>query len=266
MLYALGKASRKEPREIKFDEEFDKNFTQLLTEFGTSKSPSNSHHPFWYLRNDDIWELSGIENLRMRKGKKEPLKTSMLYKEVFGGFPEAVYDEIVANQNLLVELAEGILEKNFPPSVYDDILDAVGLDLNRNLTSKKRRDPAFRERIMRAYEYQCAMCGLDLHMGQHCVGLEAAHIKWHQAGGPDIEENGISLCSMHHKLFDLGGLSLDPNYCIVVSQHLYGRSRFLETVMNFNKRKILIPLKKEYLPGKQYLIWHRNEVFKEPER
>jgi putative restriction endonuclease len=36
------------------------------------------------------------------------------------------------------------------------------------------------------------------------LGLEAAHIKWFQAGGPDIEANGLAMCSLHHKLFDLG--------------------------------------------------------------
>ncbi len=266
MLYALGKASRKEPREIKFDEGFDKKFTQLLKEFGTSKSPSNSHHPFWYLRNDDIWELSRTENLRMRKGKKEPLKASMLHNEVFGGFPKAIYDEVVANHELLVELAEGILEKNFPPSIYDDILDAVGLDVSRSSVGKKRRDPAFREKIMRAYEYQCAICGFDLRLGNLSVGLEAAHIKWHQAGGPDIEQNGLALCVLHHKFFDLGGLSINEKMKVLVSENLYGRKGFKEHFYAFHGKPINSPQHPFYKPDTGFLKWHKREVFKPPSR
>src|SRR5436189_6378643 len=35
-----------------------------------------------------------------------------------------------------------------------------------------------------------------------------AHIRWHQAGGPDIENNGLALCVLHHKTFDLGAFTL----------------------------------------------------------
>ena len=38
------------------------------------------------------------------------------------------------------------------------------------------------------------------------VGLEAAHIRWHQFSGPDINENGLALCSIHHRLFERGAL------------------------------------------------------------
>ncbi|MEM6803054.1 MAG: phosphorothioated DNA-binding restriction endonuclease [Bacteroidota bacterium] len=251
---------------MKFDQEFDKRFTQLLKEFGTSKSPSNSHHPFWYLRNDNIWELSGTENLRMRKGKEEPLKTSMLHNEVFGGFPKAIYDEVVTDHNFLIELAEGILDKNFPPSIYGDISDAMGLDLSRNTISKKKRDPAFREKVLRAYEYQCAICGFDLRLGNMSVGLEAAHIQWHQAGGPDVEENGICLCVLHHKFFDLGGFTIDEQMSVRLSQHLFGRQGFSENFRRFHHKRIIEPQRKNFLPALAFLEWHQREVFKKPFR
>lgn len=36
------------------------------------------------------------------------------------------------------------------------------------------------------------------------VGLEAAHIKWKQFGGPCEIPNGLALCAIHHKAFDKG--------------------------------------------------------------
>ena len=41
-------------------------------------------------------------------------------------------------------------------------------------------------------------------LDQETLGIEAAHIKWHQAGGPDTEDNGLALCTLHHKRFDRG--------------------------------------------------------------
>lgn len=93
--------------------------------------------------------------------------------------------------------------------MHEDILQAIGFDLEDERQSEKRnRSPNFRENVLRAYEYRCAVCGFDVRMGHYPVGLEAAHIKWHQAGGPDIEVNGLALCALHHKLFDRGGIHL----------------------------------------------------------
>ncbi len=52
------------------------------------------------------------------------------------------------------------------------------------------------------------------------MAIEAAHIKWHQAGGPDIEQNGIALCSMHHKLFDRGVFTITNTMKLQVAKML----------------------------------------------
>ena len=57
---------------------------------------------------------------------------------------------------------------------------------------------AIRAKVLLAYQYRCAVCGHDLRMGQQSIGLEAAHIKWFQANGPDEVPNGIAMCSLHH--------------------------------------------------------------------
>jgi putative restriction endonuclease len=265
ILYALGRYSRGEPREIQFTPDFDTKFTQLLREFGTSKSPSNSHHPFWYLRNDGIWKLSKETGMVSRKGKKnEPLKRELIRHQVFGEFIEPIYQKIVEDRLLLIDLAEQTLELNFPESLYEDILSAVGLDLSKNRVGKKKRDPQFRERVMRAYEYRCAICGFDVRLGNMSVGLDAAHIKWHQAGGPDTEDNGLALCVLHHKIFDLGGLTINLKMCVELSENLYGRQGFHENFHVFHGKPIYQPKNLSYQPNQKYLEWHKKQVFKEP--
>jgi putative restriction endonuclease len=267
ILYALGRYSRGEPREIQFTPEFDDKFTQLLREFGTSKSPSNSHHPFWYLRNDGIWKVSKETGMVSRKGKKnEPLKRELIRYQVSGGFTEPIYQKIIEDRSLLIDLAEQTLEFNFPESLHEDMLNIIGLDLAKPIAGKKKRDPQFRERVMRAYEYRCAICGFDVRLGNMSVGLDAAHIKWHQAGGPDTEDNGLALCVLHHKIFDSGGLTINSNMCVEVSENLYGRQGFQENFNVFHGKLILKPQKKIYEPNPNYLNWHKKEVFKEPKR
>lgn len=265
ILYALGEYSRGEDREIQFTSEFDTKFTQLLREFGTSKSPSNSHHPFWYLKNDGIWEVSKETGMVSRKGKKnEPLKRELIRYQVYGGFPEPIYKKILEDRLLLIDLAEQTLELNFPESLHEDILNIVGLDISRTISGKKKRDPQFRERVMRAYEYRCAICGFDVRLGNMSVGLDAAHIKWHQAGGPDTEDNGLSLCVLHHKIFDLGGLTINFKMCVELSENLYGRQGFNEHFNLFHGKSIYKPRNLNYQPNQKYLEWHKNQVFKEP--
>ncbi len=73
--------------------------------------------------------------------------------------------------------------------------------------------------MLLAYQYRCGVCGHDLRLGSQTIGLEAAHIKWFQAQGPDIVPNGLALCSLHHKIFDLGAFAILPEtYQMVFSQ------------------------------------------------
>ena len=93
---------------------------------------------------------------------------------------------------------------------------------------ERKRDPYFRDRIIRAYEHQCAVCGFNVCVGNTLVALEAAHIKWRQAGGPDVEENGIALCALHDKLFDRGAFTFTPELGIQVSDRAHDTHGFNE--------------------------------------
>jgi putative restriction endonuclease len=63
----------------------------------------------------------------------------------------------------------------------------------------------FRERVLRAYQEQCAMCRL-----RQRELLDAAHIKPDTAGGAPDVSNGLALCKIHHTAFDVGVLGVNP--------------------------------------------------------
>jgi putative restriction endonuclease len=85
-------------------------------------------------------------------------------------------------------------------------------------TSAKRRlhQVAFRERVLSAYETQCALCRL-----RHGALLDAAHIiPDSEPGGEPEVSNGLSLCKIHHAAFDLNYLGITPKLNVEVRQEL----------------------------------------------
>jgi putative restriction endonuclease len=82
----------------------------------------------------------------------------------------------------------------------------------------------------------------DLRIGLTPAGLEAARIQWHHVGGPDIEPNGLSLCALHHKLFDVGAFTVEPSeHRVVFSQHAISGGRGMAGELPFHGRAIHPP-------------------------
>ena len=246
--------------------EIDGHLKELLIEFGPTRKSYHPEYPFWRLQNDGIWELTNIENVSARKGNTDAKKSELLKYNVHGGFKNNIYNTIKSDINFLSTLATSILEDNFPNSMHEDILQAIGLDLDSLANLKRKRDPHFRDKVLTAYEYQCAVCGFNVRVGHSLVALEAAHIKWHQAGGPDTEKNGVALCALHHKLFDRGAFTLSKDRIIQVSNIAHGTQGFTEWLMAFHGQKLKMPQSNSYYPEPQFVNWHSREVFQGYER
>ena len=105
-----------------------------------------------------------------------------------------------------------------------------------------------------------------MRLGDVALGLDAAHIKWHQAGGPDTVENGLALCVLHHKLFDRGAFTLTDAHRVELSEQLHGGVGFAAQLLDFHGRPIREPQTPAYLPAPEFLHWHRREVFQGPPR
>lgn len=262
LLLALGRIHADLPRLIPFDQ-IDAKLTQLLQDFGPSRASYYPELPFWHLQSDLIWEMPCSTGVLTASGSIS--KKYLRDNHVEAGFTQEVYDLLKTNAELLQQVAIQLLEDNFPPSVHQDILDEVGLDFEAipQLTTQKRakRDPTFRRRILEAYDYRCAICNFSVRMENTPIALEAAHIKWFQAGGPDIESNGLALCSLHHKLLDRGALAISNEQKIMVSEKANGHGGFQEWVLNFDGKALLKPRNSLYTPKTEFTDWHIREVF-----
>jgi putative restriction endonuclease len=260
VLYALGRWARSDQADIPFGD-VDRDLTELLKEFGPPRQSYHPEYPFWRLQNDGVWAVASTVPLPTRQSNTDPPKSALLANAATGGFSEEVKAALRAAPALAGKIAGLLLERHFPETLHADILQAVGLDLTPQ-PAGGRRDPAFRKRVLTAYEYRCTVCGFDVRLGNASVALDAAHIRWVQAAGPDVEANGLALCVLHHKLFDLGAFTLGKDGRLLVSDQAHGTGGFDECLMRHHGKEARRPQRHEWNPDPDYLDWHLREVFR----
>lgn len=259
LLLTLARISRGGERLVNFSE-IEEPLRSLLVEFGPPRKTQNPHLPFWHLQTDGVWEVVGLPDAEQRSAGNTPRVTELREPQVLAGLPSDIYEAVRRDPDLLRDLARRLLDESFPESLHDEIASTVGLELTDR--SRRPRDPRFRDRVLVAYGYSCAVCGYDLRLRHAPVALEAAHIKWHQAGGPSTEDNGLALCTMHHKLFDRGAMTLDGERRVVVSRLVNGSTGLDEWLGRYHGQTLRKPRGPEQVPLEEYVRWHVLQVFK----
>jgi len=112
-----------------------------------------------------------------------------------------------------LEASEAFLD-NRPAA---DLADTI---VNRRYASvvvqRRLHQLQFRERVLQAYQSQCAMCKL-----RHQELLDAAHIipDSEERGEPTVN-NGLALCKLHHAAFDRHILGVRPDLIIEVRRDI----------------------------------------------
>lgn len=84
------------------------------------------------------------------------------------------------------------------------------------MVKQRLHQRGFRERVLDAYQDQCALCRL-----RHEELLDAAHIiPDTDPGGEPVVENGIALCKLHHAAFDSFFIGIRPDYTVEVRRDI----------------------------------------------
>ncbi|MEU9974148.1 phosphorothioated DNA-binding restriction endonuclease [Streptomyces sp. NPDC051014] len=263
LLYALARFQSDAEGELRYTA-VEEDLKRLLAEYGPARGTSPAY-PFHHLVGDEVWEVrtdrgpgspgTGVRELRSggAVGRLAPDLRAALRRE----------------PSLLGRMARVLLDLHFPPSLHQDLCEAVGLELEPAETEaltapeQRRRDRRMRETVLTAYEYQCAFCGYDGMLGAVPVGLEAAHVRWWAYGGPDDVDNGLCLCSLHHKLFDMGVLGMGEGHRILVSQRFVGRSPAArEHVTALAGRPLIGPQPGIRPVAETHRAWHTDQVFR----
>lgn len=121
------------------------------------------------------------------------------------------------------------------------------------------RDAAFSKQIRNAYGNACAVTGIKIVNGGGRPEVQAAHIQPVKDQGPDSVRNGIALSATVHWMFDRGLISIDDDYSFLICE-----DRIPQSVLGiFNEdRRLRLPSAANSAPHRQYLEYHRENVFK----
>lgn len=120
---------------------------------------------------------------------------------------------------------------------------------------------AFRERVLRAYAQQCALCHL-----RHQELLDAAHITPDSdLEGEPVTSNGVALCKLHHAAFDRFFFAIRPDYSIEVRQSVLMESdgpMLVVGLQQIHGQQIHLPHRASDLPDRARLQ-RRYDLFQQ---
>jgi putative restriction endonuclease len=264
-LLLIARAERGIPNDLGF-EEIEKPLAALLRDFGPPRRSYHPEFPFWHLQSDGVWVVREAGALQKKRGGSSPTKVTLRERDARGYVPDELWEVLVQDADLRQELARGLLESFWPPSLHGEIREAVGLDIATPTRRRMGRNPEFRQQLLMAYERQCAFCGYDGRLSGDDLALEAAHIRWHCYEGPDLVSNGLLLCSFHHVALDRGAMGLTLDDRIVVSKHVSGGASVDEWVGRYHDRPLRLPRDESDRPGHAHVEWHQRHVFRSPSR
>lgn len=166
-------------------------------------------------------------------------------------------------QKIVRKISKTPRPKNYNP--FDKTKKSI--KITKEVTLRNR---GFRQAVIEAYDYKCALCGLSITSPDFLYWeVEAAHIVPHSSNGKDDIWNGLALCRLHHWAFDVGWISIDEDFAVKISKRIgslpsqYGMIGSYDFIRSFsvNPFKILLPKREENYPHQNSIKWHRENIF-----
>ncbi|MCR6492669.1 HNH endonuclease [Cellulomonas sp. P24] len=215
---------------------------------------------------DDVEAEDGLLHYAYRKGDpfsgdNRKLRTAMetgqpliLFRKEQPNYltpvvPVYVVDDEPENRRFVIALDEAF---RFMGEIRD--LAEPQREYARRLARQRLHQPAFRTRVLLAYDTRCAICEL-----KHGSLLDAAHIV------PDSEEhgvpttsNGLALCKIHHAAYDQNMLGVSPDYRVAVNRALLDEvdgPMLRHGIQEMHGREIVLPRRRADRPDRDGLAW-----------
>jgi putative restriction endonuclease len=178
-------------------------------------------------------------------------ETPNIYTPVF---PVYVVDDEPQNRQFLIALDEAFRFIGDPARLTEPQREYA-----LRLAKQRLHQPAFRTRVLVAYETRCAICEL-----KHGALLDAAHIvpDGHELGTP-VVSNGLSLCKIHHAAYDQNMLAVTPDYQVRIALDLLEEidgPMLKHGLQEMHGRALSLPRRRVDRPDREHLAW-RFELF-----
>jgi len=261
---------------------------EIANEFGLNKKQRTAYLETIYRKENRVkksllWHrllFRAADSLAKEKLVSRPTKTLRLTNKREWMLTEDGFDKVLKLLNIPTAKKNFLLTKSYEvqkivkklntishPTDYDPFVKKRKITKVTKETSLRLR--GFRQAVIEAYNYKCAVCGLKICTPDFLSWeVEAAHIVPHHAMGKDDILNGLALCHLHHWAFDVGWFTLDNDYKIKISSKVQSLPNEFGKVGNYrllkssiNHPTIYLPERKEIYPHQQAIIWHRKNIF-----
>lgn len=165
-------------------------------------------------------------------------------------------------QKIVKEISEQERLENYNPFENNKKIKRVSREA-------KLRNRGFRQAIIEAYDFKCAVCGMKIYSPDTLQWeVEAAHIVPHCSNGKDDILNGLALCRLHHWAFDVGWFTLKDDFKIFASRKIQDLSAGFGKIGNYNfigqlseNMIISLPKNQQNYPHHNAIKWHRENIF-----
>lgn len=157
---------------------------------------------------------------------------------------------------LLAEIQHDSLDT--PEEFTDEfvLLEADERELILARTRERVGQGTFRSRLLDAYERRCAITGERTE-----PVLDAAHVQPYLGPRSNHVQNGLLLTKEFHTLFDLGFVTITPDYRVRVSPALNERWSNGKRYYVHDSAEIHPPKEPALKPSREALEWHGAKVF-----
>jgi len=139
-----------------------------------------------------------------------------------------------------------------------DISDLPYGEYREKIVKTRVNQQFFRKMILSTYDYRCCITGLSIE-----ELLIASHIvPWAKDKINRLNpSNGLCLNALYDRAYDRGLISFSDNYKLLISENIrdaeFENSAFF---VQYEHRKMYLP--KRFLPNKEFIAYHRNNIFK----
>lgn len=168
-------------------------------------------------------------------------------------WPVYIVQDNIADLTFTVAVDNISQAKSNNIQVFED--DAAKYYRRSYLTSNiliRLHQRSFRERVLLAYQNQCALCKL-----KHRELLDAAHIIADKEDiGDPIIQNGLALCKIHHAAYDKNIIGINQDFQIKVRKDILSETdgpMLKYGIQYLENNKIILPYNKKNWPDQERL-------------
>jgi putative restriction endonuclease len=190
------------------------------------------------------------------RGIKGASNASKLDYEIWNEFYEHWDSKPFESEKLLAEYKHTTVEAS--NGIEEEDLHREGKTREQIVKTRVNQN-FFRSMIMAAYNNKCCITGI--HMPEFLI---AGHISpWGKDERNRLNpRNGIAINAIHDKAFEIGYLTITPEYQIKISSVLLNQPKnevVYDYFIKYHNRNMFLPTR--FLPDPEFLKYHNHERF-----